>query len=71
MSNDEQRGVELLMGELRSACLMIVRRAPRSLSRHELGCNTITAALHISDGLDDYQPNMIKDLNVRKAGKCA
>lgn len=35
--------------EPRSACLMRVRRAPLPSSCHELGCNTITAALHISE----------------------
>lgn len=52
MCYDERIGA--LDGELCSACLMIVRRAPLSSSRHELGSNTITAALHISDGLDDW-----------------
>lgn len=47
---------------------MTVRRAPLSSSLHELGSNTITAALHISDGLNDYQPNVIIDLHVRKIG---
>lgn len=47
---------------------MTVRRALLSSSRHKLRSNTITAALHISDGLDDYQPNMIIDLYVRKIG---
>lgn len=47
---------------------MTVRRAPLSSSRHELGSNTITAALHISDGLNDYQPNVIIDLRVWKIG---
>ena len=47
---------------------MTVRRAPLSSSYHELGSNTITAALHISDGLDDYQLNVIIDLHVRKIG---
>lgn len=48
---------------------MTVRRVPLSSLRHELGSNTITAALHISDGLDDYQPNVIIDLHVRKIGR--
>lgn len=47
---------------------MSVRRAFLSSSRLELGSNTITAALHISYGLDDYQPNVIIDLHVRKIG---
>lgn len=47
---------------------MTVRRAPLSSLRHELGSNTITAALHISDGLNDYQPNVIIDLHVREIG---
>jgi len=47
---------------------MSVRSAPLPSSRHELGSNTITAALHISDGFDDYQPNVITDPHVGKMG---
>lgn len=56
----------MLDGELRSACLMIVRRPSLSSSLYELSSNTITAALHISDGLGDYQLNVITDLHLRK-----
>lgn len=48
---------------------MAVRRAPLSAAHRKLCSNTITAALHISDGLDDYQPNVIIDLYVRKTGR--
>lgn len=45
---------------------MIVSEAALSSQRHELRSNTITATLHISEGLDDYLLNVIIDLYVRK-----
>lgn len=48
---------------------MIVSEATLSSWHHELRSNTITAPLHISDGLDDYLLNVIIDLYVRKTGR--
>lgn len=48
---------------------MIVSEAARPAQHQELRANTITAPLHISDGLDDYLLNVIIDLYVRKTGR--
>lgn len=66
--NDEWDRNRALDGERRSACLMTVRRLSLSSWHYELSCNTITAALHISDGLGDYQRNVIIDLHLTKMG---
>lgn len=70
MCNDKWMGERRLMEAV--LCMPNdCQERPRSPQRYELGSNTITAALHISDGLDDYQPNVIMDLRMRKIGVCA
>lgn len=48
---------------------MIVSEAALPSQLRELGPNTITTPLHISDGLDDYLLNVIIVLDVRKTGR--